>query len=79
MAQGHGTKLYDRTLRLGVSTSGIDKQEIDGMARKLAVAVGALGFVAGALALGTPAQAQAVRAGVLTCNVSSGFGFVFGS
>ena len=49
------------------------------MARKLAVAVGALGFVAGALALGTPAQAQAVRAGVLTCNVSSGFGFVFGS
>lgn len=49
------------------------------MPRKLAVAVSALGFVAGALTLGTPAQAQAVKAGVLTCNVSSGFGFVFGS
>jgi hypothetical protein len=55
------------------------KQEIDGMARKLAVAVSALGFVAGALALGTPAQAQTVKAGVLTCNVASGFGFIFGS
>jgi hypothetical protein len=28
---------------------------------------------------GTPAQAQAVKAGVLTCNVASGFGFIFGS
>jgi len=49
------------------------------MPRKLTVAVGTLGFVAGALALGTPARAQAVKAGVLTCNVSSGFGFIFGS
>jgi Protein of unknown function (DUF992) len=49
------------------------------MPRKLAVAVSALGIMAGALALGTPAQAQAVKAGVLTCNVSSGFGFIFGS
>jgi len=49
------------------------------MARKLAVAVSAVGFVAGALAFGTPAQAQGVKAGVLTCNVASGFGFIFGS
>ena len=49
------------------------------MPRKLVVAIAALGFAAGALAYGTPAQAQGVRAGTLTCNVSSGFGFVFGS
>ena len=49
------------------------------MPTKLAVAIGALGLVAGAVGLGGPAQAQGVRAGVLTCNVSSGFGFIFGS
>lgn len=49
------------------------------MLKKLAVAIGAFGMAAGALALETPAQAQAVKAGVLTCNVSSGFGFIFGS
>jgi hypothetical protein len=49
------------------------------MPRKLAVAIGALGFAAGALALGSPAQAQGVRAGVLTCNEAGGFGFIFGS
>ena len=49
------------------------------MPRKLAIAVCALGVAAGALTLGTPAQAQGVKVGVLTCNVSSGFGFVFGS
>jgi len=49
------------------------------MPRKLAVAVSALGIMAGALALGTPVQAQGVKAGVLTCNVASGFGFIFGS
>ena len=49
------------------------------MAKKLAVAIGAASLAAGALALGSPAQAQAVKAGVLTCNVSSGFGFIFGS
>ncbi len=33
-----------------------------------------------ALALGTPAKADgSVKAGVLTCNVDSGWGFVFGS
>ncbi len=49
------------------------------MLKKLAVAIGALGLAAGALALGTPAQAQGVKAGVLSCNVSGGFGFIFGS
>ena len=49
------------------------------MFRKLGVAVGAFGLAAGAMTLGTPAQAQGVRVGVLTCNVSSGFGFIFGS
>jgi hypothetical protein len=47
------------------------------MLRKLAIC--ALGLAAGAFALETPAQAQAVKAGVLNCNVSSGFGFIFGS
>jgi hypothetical protein len=51
------------------------------MLAKLGVTIGALGLAAGALALPTPAQAQpsGVQAGVLTCNVSSGFGFIFGS
>jgi uncharacterized protein DUF992 len=49
------------------------------MIRKLALAIGAIGLVAGAAAPVTPAQAQGVRAGVLTCNVASGFGFIFGS
>jgi len=49
------------------------------MFRKLAVAISALGIAAGAFALETPAQAQAVKAGALTCNVASGFGFIFGS
>jgi Protein of unknown function (DUF992) len=33
----------------------------------------------GALSLGTSAQAQDARVGVMTCNVDSGFGFVVGS
>ena len=49
------------------------------MIRKLVLAIGALGSVAGALALDTPAQAQGVKAGVLTCNEAGGFGFIFGS
>src|SRR6266567_6744292 len=79
MAQGLGTSLYDRPSRLAASTRGIGNQEIDGMARKLAVAFGVIGLATGALVHATPAQAQGVKAGVLTCNVSSGFGFVFGS
>jgi Protein of unknown function (DUF992) len=49
------------------------------MHRQVAVALGALALMLGAVVLAAPAQAQAVRVGVLTCNVSSGFGFVFGS
>ena len=49
------------------------------MLKKLAVAIGALGLAAGASGYGAPAQAQAVKAGTLTCNVASGFGFIFGS
>ena len=49
------------------------------MLRKLAIAICALGLAAGSSILGTPAQAQGVQVGVLTCNVASGFGFVFGS
>jgi hypothetical protein len=49
------------------------------MPRKLAIAIFVLSLAAGAVGLNTPAQAQGVKVGVLTCNVSSGFGFVFGS
>ena len=49
------------------------------MFRRVAVAIGALTLMLGALLLTAPAHAQGVRAGVLTCNVSSGFGFIFGS
>ncbi len=49
------------------------------MHRRLAVAVGALALTAGALALSAPAHAQGVKVGVLSCNVSSGFGFILGS
>jgi hypothetical protein len=49
------------------------------MLSKVGVAVTALGLAAGALSLNNPAQAQGVQVGVLTCNVSSGFGFIIGS
>ena len=49
------------------------------MLRKLGIAISALGLAAGALALDTPAQPQGLQVGVLTCNVASGFGFIFGS
>ena len=49
------------------------------MLKKLAVAISAASLAAGALALESPAQAQGVRAGALTCNVAGGFGFIFGS
>jgi Protein of unknown function (DUF992) len=49
------------------------------MLKKLTVAIGALGLAAGASGYGAPAQAQGVKAGALTCNVASGFGFIFGS
>ena len=49
------------------------------MLRKLTVPVSVLTLMVGALLLAEPAHAQGVKAGVLSCNVSSGFGFIFGS
>lgn len=50
------------------------------MTRKLSLTLAAAVLALGALAWGTPALAQSgVKAGILTCNVSSGWGFVFGS
>ncbi len=49
------------------------------MYRRLLVAISALTLVVGSVILAVPAHAQGVRVGVLTCNVSSGFGFIFGS
>jgi hypothetical protein len=46
---------------------------------KIASAVAASLLFAGAVTLGQPARAASVSAGVLTCNVDSGWGFVFGS
>ena len=48
--------------------------------RRFGRAIGSLGFLAGALSLGTSAtRAHDVRAGVMTCDLDSGFGFVVGS
>ena len=48
------------------------------MRKKLVAAIGLAGVAAAGLA--TPANAQGgVRVGTLTCNVASGWGFVFGS
>jgi hypothetical protein len=75
-----GTKLYDRPLWLrALDPAEFGKQEDEGMRKKLAMAIAALGLSTGVLMLGTPAQAQGVKVGVITCNVSSGFGFIFGS
>jgi Protein of unknown function (DUF992) len=50
------------------------------MLRKFAIAISALGLATGASAIGTPARAQGgLQVGTLTCNVASGFGFIFGS
>jgi uncharacterized protein DUF992 len=47
------------------------------MLKKLGLAIGLVGLAAG---ISTTAQAQGgVRVGALTCNVASGWGFVFGS
>ncbi len=49
------------------------------MLRKLAMAISVLGLITGGIVLAPRAQAAGVRVGVLTCNVSSGVGFIFGS
>jgi hypothetical protein len=41
--------------------------------------IGAFALVLSAFVATAPAHAQGVKVGVLTCNVSSGFGFIFGS
>ncbi|MGH6876320.1 MAG: DUF992 domain-containing protein [Rhizomicrobium sp.] len=48
------------------------------ISRKFQAAGGAVA-VAAVLALTAPAQAAGVKIGVLTCHVSSGWGFIFGS
>jgi hypothetical protein len=51
------------------------------MFKTIRFAAALLAALGGSLALGAPAQAQApgVIVGTITCNVASGFGFVFGS
>lgn len=50
------------------------------MTRKIGVVFGSLTLVIAALACGSPARAQGgAQVGTLTCNVASGWGFVFGS
>src|ERR1700745_2172003 len=50
------------------------------MFRSRGLAAGALGLAIGIIANGKPAHAQGgVQVGTLTCNVSGGWGFVFGS
>jgi hypothetical protein len=50
------------------------------MLRKIGVAISALVLTTGVLASGSPARAQGgAQVGTLTCNVASGWGFVFGS
>ena len=46
---------------------------------KIVIAAATLGLVGGAFTLNNPIHAQGVQVGVLTCNVSSGFGFIVGS
>jgi len=49
------------------------------MRKKLHLLAGAAVLAAGAIAAATPTEAAGIKAGVLTCHVSSGWGFVFGS
>jgi uncharacterized protein DUF992 len=49
------------------------------MFRKLLLALITLELLHGVVGFGTPAQAQAMKAGILTCNVASGLGFILGS
>src|SRR5215831_4914991 len=49
------------------------------MFRKLLLAIITFELVGGVVSFGPPAQAQAVKAGIMTCNVAGGFGLIFGS
>jgi|SRR5271165_844096 len=50
------------------------------MFEKVGLAVSSLALAVGVLAFGSPARAQGgAQVGTLTCNVASGWGFVFGS
>jgi hypothetical protein len=49
------------------------------MIRKFLPVLAGVSLALGATLAGTPARAAGVEAGVLTCHVSSGWGFVFGS
>ena len=50
------------------------------MFRKIGLVIGSLGLAIGVLASESPARAQGTaRVGTLSCNVASGWGFVFGS
>jgi hypothetical protein len=49
------------------------------MSMKLRFASGAAAAVLAVVALAAPASADGVKVGVLTCHVSSGWGFIFGS
>jgi Protein of unknown function (DUF992) len=50
------------------------------MTRRVGLALGSLALVVIVLAYGPPARAQGgAQVGTLTCNVASGWGFVFGS
>jgi Protein of unknown function (DUF992) len=50
------------------------------MLEKLGLLFGALGLAAGLVVIAAPAHAQGgAQVGTLTCNVASGWGFVFGS
>lgn len=49
------------------------------MTIKSRLAAGVAGAALGLLMLGAPAEAAGVKVGVLTCHVSSGWGFIFGS
>jgi hypothetical protein len=55
--------------------------EVDEMLRKLGLALTTTALAAGVLTAGAPAQADqaGVKAGVLTCDVASGWGFILGS
>jgi len=72
---GRGVQSHDAAVRDLPSK----KQELKELLRKLGIAVTVLGLAVAALALDTPTQAQGLKVGVLTCNVASGFGFIFGS